>query len=114
MEQVSAVKGNDRNQGRRVTACGAAAALGLLIVALAPGLVQAQAGVEPLVRFQTVQNRGMSLRQAIALAQQRHQGRVVRAETKQMNGRRVHEIRILGDDGRVRTLHFDADDGSGR
>jgi hypothetical protein len=26
----------------------------------------------------------------------------------------VHEIRILGDDGRVRTLHFDADDGGGR
>jgi uncharacterized membrane protein YkoI len=96
---------------------GAVAALGLLVATLAPQAALAQSRVEPfdpLVRFQTVQDRGVSLRQAIALAQQRHRGRVVRAETKQMNGRRVHEIRILGDDGRVRTLHFDADDGGGR
>lgn len=54
------------------------------------------------------QQRGMSLQQAITLAQQRYQGRVVRAETKSQNGRRVHEIRILGEDGRVRTVRFPA------
>lgn len=114
---MRAVNGNDRNKGLRLAALGAVAALGLLVAMLASEPAQAQVRVEPfdpLVRFQTVQNRGVSLRQAIALAQQRYQGRVVRAETKQMNGRRVHEIRILGDDGRVRTLHFDADDGGSR
>lgn len=88
----------------------------LAIVAV-PGVAASQSSriePQPEFRFQTVQQRGMSLRQAIALAQQRHRGRVVRAETKQQNGRRVHEIRILGDDGRVVTLQFDADGGGGR
>lgn len=106
---------NDRN--RRLERTASIAVLGLLIATFAGPPAGAQTRIDaldPLVRFQTVQNRGVSLRQAIALAQQRHQGRVVRAETKQMNGRRVHEIRILGDDGRVRTLHFDADGGGSR
>lgn len=93
----------------RVVAYGAAL-LGLGVAALGAAPVRAQP-TDPAVRFQTVQQRGLSLRQAIALAQQRYEGRVVRAETKERNGRRVHEIRILGDDGRVRTLHFDAEGG---
>lgn len=59
----------------------------------------------------TVQQGGVSLQRAIQMAQQRYQGKVVRAETKAQNGRRVHEIRILGDDGVVRTVRFDADGG---
>jgi uncharacterized protein (TIGR02266 family) len=42
----------------------------------------------------------------------RVQGRVVRAETVNQGGRRVHEIRILGDDGRVRTVRVDAETGA--
>ena len=55
---------------------------------------------------------GISLAQATAMAQGRFQGRVVRAETVQMGDRVVHEIRILGDDGRVRTVRVDAQTGS--
>jgi uncharacterized membrane protein YkoI len=55
---------------------------------------------------------GISLAQATAMAQSRFQGRVVRAETVQMGNRLVHEIRILGEDGRVRTVRIDAQTGA--
>ena len=55
---------------------------------------------------------GISLAQATAIAQSRFQGRVVRAETVQLGNRLVHEIRILGEDGRVRTVRIDAQTGS--
>jgi uncharacterized membrane protein YkoI len=55
---------------------------------------------------------GISLAQATAMAQSRFNGRVVRAETVQMGDRVIHEIRILGDDGRVRTVRIDAQTGS--
>ena len=62
---------------------------------------------------QVVQRGQVSLAQAIEMAQRRYQGRVVRAETKTQNGQRVHEIRILGDDGRVRTVRINAQGGGG-
>jgi hypothetical protein len=55
---------------------------------------------------------GISLAQATAMATSRYQGRVVRAETVQRGDRVVHEIRILGDDGRVRTVRVDAQSGA--
>jgi len=55
---------------------------------------------------------GISLSQATQIALQQNPGRVVRAETVDRGGRRVHQIRILGADGRVRTVRVDA--GSGR
>jgi uncharacterized membrane protein YkoI len=55
---------------------------------------------------------GISLAQATAMAQSRFPGRVVRAETVQMGDRVVHEIRILGNDGSVRTVRIDAQTGS--
>jgi uncharacterized membrane protein YkoI len=58
------------------------------------------------------QRGGVSLAQATSMAQGRYQGRVVRAETVQMGDRLVYEIRILGDDGRVRTVRIDAQTGS--
>jgi Peptidase propeptide and YPEB domain len=57
---------------------------------------------------------GVSLEQAVQIALRQHQGRVVRAETISRNGRRVHEIRILGDDGRVLTVRIDAQSGDSR
>jgi uncharacterized membrane protein YkoI len=55
---------------------------------------------------------GVSREQATAMALMRYPGRVVRAETVQMGDRVVHEIRILGDDGRVRTVRIDAQTGA--
>jgi uncharacterized membrane protein YkoI len=62
--------------------------------------------------FPSQQRGGVSLAQATSMAQSRYQGRVVRAETVQVGDRLVHEIRILGEDGRVRTVRIDAQTGS--
>ena len=58
------------------------------------------------------QRGGISLAQATQMAQSRYQGRVVCAEQTQVGDRLVYEIRILGDDGRVRTVRIDAQTGS--
>lgn len=55
---------------------------------------------------------GISLAQATQLALQRYPGQVVRAETVARGGRREHQIRILGADGRVRTVRIDAQTGA--
>ena len=54
----------------------------------------------------------VSLAQATELALQRYPGQVVRAETVSRGGRREHQIRILGADGRVRTVRIDAQTGA--
>jgi uncharacterized membrane protein YkoI len=46
------------------------------------------------------------------MAQGRYQGKVVRAATYMQGDRQIHEIRILGDDGRVRTVLIDAQTGA--
>lgn len=63
----------------------------------------------PTVRM--VQRGAISLQQATAMAMSRYQGRVVRAETVSRGDRTVHEIRILGEDSRVRTVRIDAETG---
>ena len=69
--------------------------------------------VESLVEgYPAQRGGGVSLAQAQAIATSRFQGRVVRAETVNQGGRMVHEIRILGDDGRVRTVRVDAETGA--
>ena len=81
-------------------------------------LLQDQAAVEPLGPAQRDQlapaqrGGGVSLEQAISMAQSRFQGRVVRAEPVQMGDRRVYEIRILGEDGRVHIVRIDAETGA--
>jgi uncharacterized membrane protein YkoI len=68
-------------------------------------------GEAPVKAF-AAQRGGISLSQATAMAQSRYPGRVVRAESVMIGDRVVHEIRILGNDGRVRTVRVDAQTGS--
>jgi uncharacterized membrane protein YkoI len=79
-------------------------------------LQEAEQEGQPLVPAQDqlapAQRGGVSLQQATAMAQMRYAGRVVRAEPVQMGDRLVYEIRILGDDGRVRTVRIDAQTGT--
>jgi hypothetical protein len=100
------------------TAAVAVAVIGLLAVV---GVAQARprpmpsphVPAEKLAQlFPAQRGGGLSLAQATAIAQGRFQGRVIRAETMQTAERVVHEIRILGDDGRVRTVRIDAQTGS--
>jgi uncharacterized membrane protein YkoI len=65
----------------------------------------------PTVLF-AAQRGGISLAQATAMAQSRYRGRVVSAKTIMAGDRVIHEVRILGDDGRVRTVRIDAQTGS--
>jgi uncharacterized membrane protein YkoI len=53
----------------------------------------------------------ISLQQAIEIVQMRYPGRVVGAKTINENGREIHEIRVLGDENRVRTVRIDAQNG---
>jgi uncharacterized membrane protein YkoI len=61
---------------------------------------------------QLPQRRSLSLAEAIAIAQSRHPGRVVRAQTIEQGNGQVHEIRIIGSDGRVHTVRVDARTGA--
>jgi uncharacterized membrane protein YkoI len=56
---------------------------------------------EPLL--QVSQSDGMSLSEAIESVRSRTGGRVVSAETKVSNGREVHYIKVLTEDGKVKT-----------
>ena len=58
------------------------------------------------------QRGGISLAQATAMAQGRYRGKVVRAAAYMQGDRQIYEIRILGDDGRVRTVLIDAQTGA--
>lgn len=49
-----------------------------------------------------------TLEQAVAKARERFNGRVLAAETQPQAGRRIHVIRILTPDGRVKNLRVDA------
>lgn len=102
-------------RGRRRGLAALAVALSVLL-ALGPAAVTAQPGADLIDRSRARPDPGgdvdrpeVTLRQAIALAQRENPGRVVRAEPKSQNGRRVYEIRILGEDGKVKTVRIDAD-----
>jgi uncharacterized membrane protein YkoI len=53
----------------------------------------------------------MSLDQAVEQAKQRLGGRVISAETRERDGERVHNVRILTKDGKVRRLRINAEGG---
>lgn len=50
----------------------------------------------------------IGLEEAIQRVRQQSGGKVLRAETKRGKGRTVHRVRVLSDDGRVRTYEVDA------
>jgi len=52
-----------------------------------------------------------SLDDAVALVKEQIGGRVLRAETTLREDRTVYQIRIITDDGRVRTIDVDAQNG---
>ena len=52
-----------------------------------------------------------TLDEAVALVKDAFGGQVLKATSTERDGRLVHRIRILTDDGRVRTFVVDAQDG---
>ena len=57
--------------------------------------------VEPLL--QVAQSNGVSLSEALEQVRRSTGARVVSAETKVQGGREVHHIKVLTDDGKVKT-----------
>jgi hypothetical protein len=55
-------------------------------------------------------DRRTSLDEAVSDARDHYPGRVLSAETRQHNGRDMHNVRILTRDGRVRRYRVDAED----
>lgn len=65
---------------------------------------------DPGLRAQT--DGGLSMDEAVDLAQRRYNARVVRAEVSERGGRRVYLLRLLSADGRVFNVRIDAASGS--
>jgi uncharacterized membrane protein YkoI len=55
---------------------------------------------------------GISLDQAVDMAQRRYRAKAVRAETVRNGERRVHQIRLLSAEGKVWTVRVDAESGA--
>jgi len=97
-----------------LSVAGAAAAETLQHVPSTPEHGSAIAPVEAPTAFvaQLPQRRALTLAEAISIAQSRYPGRVVRAQTVELGNGAVHEIRIIGNDGRVHVVHVDARTGA--
>lgn len=65
-------------------------------------------------RERVVDERAISLDEAVARAERRYQARAVRAEEKRQGDRIVYRIRLLGADGRVFEIRVDAASGRER
>lgn len=50
----------------------------------------------------------VSLSEAVARVKREYGGRILEAETREQNGRRVHVIKVLTREGRVRTVRIPA------
>ncbi|CAN5305143.1 hypothetical protein BH24PSE2_BH24PSE2_10450 [soil metagenome] len=68
----------------------------------------------PIAQELTVAARGprISLDQAVSMVLGRYGGKVISAETRSRNGRVIHQIKLLTDDGRVRTVRVDGRTGN--
>ena len=57
------------------------------------------------------EKRGISLDEAVSRARRQSDDKILSAETVRVDGRRVHRIKILTSDGRVKHTQIDADTG---
>lgn len=57
---------------------------------------------------------GISLDQAVQMAQSRFGAKAVKAETVSSGGRRVHQVRLLSPEGKVWMVRIDAETGAMR
>ncbi len=69
-----------------------------------PGQAEVRAGQSSL---RVAQSKSYSLDQAVAKVRRQYGGKIIRAETRKSNGRPVHHIKVLSDNGRVRTVRVD-------
>jgi uncharacterized membrane protein YkoI len=97
----------DRHRGLR---CAVAAVLCASALALGVPAQASSTAAPPVIRVAQAEN-GISLEEAARRVRERTGGQVLRAETKRDKGRTVHRIRVLTEDGLVRTWRVDAETG---
>jgi hypothetical protein len=71
------------------------------------GIIGAQEPVPGLATSQGLsmaQGGGLTLNQAVEQVRRQYKGRIVSAETKRSGNREVHHIKVLTDDGKVKTV----------
>ena len=90
-------------KGRLITGCL------LLLLATAP-VAAAPFHHTPMLVAQR-DNGGISQNEAVSRARQQHKGKVLSAETRRVDGRKVYHIKILTKDGRVKRTRIDARSG---
>jgi uncharacterized membrane protein YkoI len=87
-----------------------------LVSLLAAGAPLAGESQELIDRRQRHEQRteaaGISLDQAVEMAQRRFRAKAVKAQTVESDGRRVHQIRLLSAEGKVWTVRVDAQSGA--
>lgn len=84
-----------------------------LALAGAPFLVTAQELIDRKPRHDyRIEPGGVSLDQAVEMAQRRYRAKAVKAETVQKGERLVHHIRLLSAEGKVWTVRVDAESGA--
>jgi len=87
----------------------------LLATLLTTGPVLASPSYYPrllIVKNNHGNNGGISLDEAVAKARRHNEGKVLSAETIRVDGRKVHRIKILTKDGRVKRTRIDARTGN--
>jgi uncharacterized membrane protein YkoI len=95
------------------------AARALLLLLAAMSAMSSMSNAQDLIdrrakREHRAAQSGVSLDQAVQMAQNRYRSKAVKAETVDDGGRRVHRIRLLSAEGMVRTVHVDAQTGAMR
>jgi uncharacterized membrane protein YkoI len=84
-----------------------------LLAAGAPLAAQSQELIDRRQRHEPrIEPGGISLDQAVDMAQRRYRAKAVKAETVENGGRRVHQIRLLSAEGKVWTVRVDAESGA--
>lgn len=87
-----------------------------LVSLLAAGAPLAGESQELIDRRQRHEKRaepaGISLDQAVEMAQRQFRAKAVKAQTVESDGRRVHQIRLLSAEGKVWTVRVDAQSGA--
>lgn len=73
-------------------------------VATASPSMDGFAGQGPAGSFMLVQNDGPSLSEAVEQVRRQYNGRIVSAETRMSGNREVHYIKVLTEDGKVKTV----------
>lgn len=101
---------SQRRQRRRPPWAALAVLCALAVAGSGVVLPVTPAGAQPLLQLAQAGN-GIGLAEATRMVRDATGGQVLRAETKRDKGRTVHRIRVLTEDGRVRTWHVDAETG---